>query len=144
MVGERWSSISPQRPHPNPAPEQPRAYPSAASRSSPLPQCTHALPCTAFIPNIANTLNTLHPARAANHLTNPTPDPGCLPRMQGTTSVWYTLDPAGRTGVLPSDPAYAQVQRLAAGAQALGSSLPCPDNPRLAPVFPPVPNCPAG
>lgn len=72
------------------------------------------------------------------------PHPPPDPTPQGTTSVWYTLDPAGRTGVLPSDPAYAQVQRLAAGAQALGSQLPCPDNPRLAPVFPPVLDCPVG
>ncbi|KAL4452406.1 hypothetical protein ABPG75_008068 [Micractinium tetrahymenae] len=63
---------------------------------------------------------------------------------EGTTSVWFTLDPAGRTGVLPSDPAYAQVQRLAEGALELQSSLPCPNNPRLAPVFPPVLNCPVG
>lgn len=74
----------------------------------------------------------------------PVPRPLPPPPSSGSTSVWYTLDPAGRTGVLPADPAYTQVQRLAQGARALGSALPCPDNPRLAPVFPPTVNCPVG
>lgn len=66
--------------------------------------------------------------------------------VEGTTAVWWTLDPAGRWGILTTDPAYSSVADFALAANALsGQPFPCPaDRPLLNPVFPPVLDCPEG
>lgn len=66
--------------------------------------------------------------------------------VEGTTAVWWTLNPAGRWGILTTDPAYATIADFAQAADALrGQPFACPANrPLLRPVFPPTPNCPEG
>ena len=66
--------------------------------------------------------------------------------MEGTTAVWWTLDPAGRWGILTTDPAYATIADFAQAADALrGQPFACPANrPLLDPVLPPTPSCPQG
>lgn len=66
--------------------------------------------------------------------------------MEGTTAVWWTLDPAGRWGILTTDPAYARIADFSLAANALGAQpFPCPaDRPLLKPVFQQPLDCPEG
>ena len=63
--------------------------------------------------------------------------------VDGTSAVWWTLAQGGRFGILPSvDKAvYSQLVDFAATTAGLDTTIACPNNPYLAPTFPPQPNC---
>lgn len=66
--------------------------------------------------------------------------------VEGTTAAEYTLNPAGRYGILPTDPAFPIIADFSTGARALEEpAITCPaDRPLLAPIFPTQLSCPAG
>ena len=78
---------------------------------------------------------------------SPTQSPaGQHPPAQGTTAVWWTLNPAGRFGILPTDPSFSIISAFEQATRSLEvDTFTCPANkPLLAPVFPTIPDCPAG